>query len=103
MHLNTNWRRLVKPPRGDGTRRGVFATRAPHRPSQLALSALRIESVDEAALMGGRARTLSEDVDALIVPHDGLLPSLSVPALFWRHGGFCTDSTLTHRCDPADH
>jgi len=50
MHLNTNWRRLVKPPRGDGTRRGVFATRAPHRPSQLALSALRIESVDEAAL-----------------------------------------------------
>lgn len=61
------------------------------------------ESVDEAALMGGRARTLSEDVDALIVPHDGLLPSLSVPALFWRHGGFCTDSTLTHRCDPADH
>ena len=46
------------------------------------------ESVDEAALMGGRARTLSEDVDALIVPHDGLLPSLSVPALFWRHGGF---------------
>ena len=48
--LATGWRPLVQPPRGPKTRQGVFATRAPHRPSQLALSALRIISVDEAAL-----------------------------------------------------
>ena len=35
----------VKPPRG-GPKRGVFATRSPHRPSQIALSNAAIESVD---------------------------------------------------------
>jgi tRNA-Thr(GGU) m(6)t(6)A37 methyltransferase TsaA len=51
MHLNTGWRSLVKPPRGPTTQRqGIFATRSPHRPNQLALSALRILSVDEASL-----------------------------------------------------
>ena len=47
MHLNTGWRRLVKPPRGPRTRQGVFATRAPHRPNPLALSALRITNISE--------------------------------------------------------
>ncbi|KAL1526234.1 hypothetical protein AB1Y20_014956 [Prymnesium parvum] len=46
MHMNTGWRPLVTPPRGPRKmRRGVFATRAPHRPNQLALSALRIREV----------------------------------------------------------
>jgi tRNA-Thr(GGU) m(6)t(6)A37 methyltransferase TsaA len=38
----------VKPPRG-GPKRGVFATRAPNRPSQIALSNVVLESVDVAA------------------------------------------------------
>ena len=38
----------VKPPRG-GPKRGVFATRAPNRPSQIGLTSLEIESVDVAA------------------------------------------------------
>ena len=38
----------VKPPRG-GPKRGVFATRAPNRPSQIALSNVALESVDVAA------------------------------------------------------
>ena len=37
----------VKPPRG-GPKRGVFATRAPNRPSQIALSNVALESVDVA-------------------------------------------------------
>lgn len=37
----------VKPPRG-GPKRGVFATRAPNRPSQIALSNAALESVDVA-------------------------------------------------------
>ncbi len=50
MHLNSGWRPLVQPPRGPrGRRHGVFATRAPHRPSQLSLSALKIVDVDERA------------------------------------------------------
>jgi len=52
MHLNTGWRQLIKPPRGPTTtRQGVFATRSPHRPNQMALSALRVVSVDEASLI----------------------------------------------------
>jgi tRNA-Thr(GGU) m(6)t(6)A37 methyltransferase TsaA len=38
----------VKPPRG-GPKRGVFATRAPNRPSQIALSNVVLESVDVVA------------------------------------------------------
>ena len=37
----------VKPPRG-GPKRGVFATRAPNRPSQIALSNAALEGVDVA-------------------------------------------------------
>jgi len=47
LHLNGDgWRASVKPPRGDRARRvGVFATRSPHRPNRLGLSALRIVGV----------------------------------------------------------
>jgi len=47
LHLNGGgWRASVKPPRGDRARRvGVFATRSPHRPNRLGLSALRIVGV----------------------------------------------------------
>ncbi len=39
------WRPKVLPPRS-ATKRGVFATRSPHRPNPLGLSAVRIERVD---------------------------------------------------------
>lgn len=45
FHLNGSRRRpLVRPPRG-GPKRGVFSTRAPHRPNPIGLSAVRILSV----------------------------------------------------------
>jgi len=54
MHLNTGYKPLITPPRlrmgrkkGSVPRVGLFATRAPHRPNQIALSALRIVSVCE--------------------------------------------------------
>ena len=47
MHLNTGWRPLITPPRGPRKKQGVFATRAPHRPNHVSLSALRVISVDE--------------------------------------------------------
>jgi tRNA (Thr-GGU) A37 N-methylase len=50
MHLNTGWAARVRPPRGLNAQHGVFATRSPHRPSQLALSALKLVRVDEEAL-----------------------------------------------------
>jgi tRNA-Thr(GGU) m(6)t(6)A37 methyltransferase TsaA len=40
------WTPRVKPPRG-GPKRGVFATRAPHRPSPIGLTNAELVSVDE--------------------------------------------------------
>lgn len=55
---NTGWRPKVLPPRGPRVRRGVFATRSPHRPNPLGLSLLRLIEV--------RGRTLRVgDVDLL--------------------------------------
>jgi tRNA-Thr(GGU) m(6)t(6)A37 methyltransferase TsaA len=40
------WNPQVRPPRGDGQKRGMFATRSPHRPNRLGLSCVRIKSVE---------------------------------------------------------
>lgn len=45
FHRNKDWRPKVLPPRSE-VRRGLFATRSPHRPNPLGLSALRLESID---------------------------------------------------------
>jgi tRNA-Thr(GGU) m(6)t(6)A37 methyltransferase TsaA len=44
FHLNDGWRPKVLPPRST-KRRGVFATRSPHRPNPLGLSVLALEAV----------------------------------------------------------
>jgi len=42
------WTPTVRPPRlGGNTRLGVFATRSPHRPNPLGLSAVEIEGIEE--------------------------------------------------------
>ena len=46
LHLNQHWNPTVVPPRGPKVRRGVFATRAPHRPNPIGLSAVRLERIE---------------------------------------------------------
>lgn len=46
LHMNQGWAARVTPPRGPRRKRGLFATRAPHRPNHLSLSACRLKSVD---------------------------------------------------------
>lgn len=46
FHLNRHWRPTVLPPRSREGRRGVFSTRAPHRPNPIGLSVLRIVRVE---------------------------------------------------------
>jgi tRNA-Thr(GGU) m(6)t(6)A37 methyltransferase TsaA len=43
---NTGWRPKVLPPRSSTGRKGVLATRSPHRPNPLGLSVLRLDRVD---------------------------------------------------------
>lgn len=45
MHLNQGWNPTVIPPRGPKKRRGVLATRAPHRPNSIGLSAVKLLSI----------------------------------------------------------
>ena len=42
LHLNHHYNATVIPPRGPRVRRGVLATRAPHRPNSIGLSAVRL-------------------------------------------------------------
>jgi len=48
FHRSRGWASKVKPPRG-GPKRGVFATRAPNRPSQIGLTNVAVISVDVGA------------------------------------------------------
>lgn len=46
FHRNTTWRPQVIPPRGPQRRRGVFATRSPHRPCPLGLTPVLLRRVE---------------------------------------------------------
>lgn len=54
LHLNTGWNERVTPPRlrhldgeeGKRKKKGVLATRSPHRPNNIGLSVLKLDSVD---------------------------------------------------------
>ena len=53
FHRNVRWRPLVLPPRGEGPRRGLFATRSPHRPNPLGLTATTLLQVSGLRLTVG--------------------------------------------------
>ncbi|NJR69647.1 MAG: tRNA (N6-threonylcarbamoyladenosine(37)-N6)-methyltransferase TrmO [Synechococcales cyanobacterium CRU_2_2] len=46
LHLNRHWNPTVTPPRGPKVKRGTLATRAPHRPNPIGLSAVRLRGVE---------------------------------------------------------
>ena len=54
FHRNKTWRPLVLPPRGPATRRGVFATRSPHRPNPLGLTPVQLIKVEGRKLIHTR-------------------------------------------------
>jgi len=45
FHRNTTWRPSVLPPRGPARRRGLFATRSPHRPNPLGLTPVQLLAI----------------------------------------------------------
>ena len=46
LHRSEGWAATVHPPRGPRIRRGVFATRSPHRPNPIGLSAVELAGVE---------------------------------------------------------
>lgn len=53
FHRNSTWRPVVLPPRGAGKKRGVFATRSPHRPNPIAISAVPLLGISGRKLFVG--------------------------------------------------
>lgn len=45
FHQNTNWKPKISPPRGTSKKVGVFATRSPHRPNPIGISALPLSFI----------------------------------------------------------
>ncbi|MCA9631713.1 MAG: tRNA (N6-threonylcarbamoyladenosine(37)-N6)-methyltransferase TrmO [Myxococcales bacterium] len=89
FHQVTNWRPKVLPPRSE-VRRGVFATRSPHRPNPIGLSAVRLIAVRELCLEvagldlvdGTPILDLKPYVpysDCIPVANSGWLPEASTP------------------------
>jgi len=50
MHLNQGWNPTVMPPRGSDIRRGLFSTRAPHRPNSIGLSVVKLTNITKRTL-----------------------------------------------------
>jgi len=50
MHLNQGWNPTVMPPRGSDVRRGLFSTRAPHRPNSMGLSVVKLNKIHKRTL-----------------------------------------------------
>lgn len=53
FHRNANWNPLVRPPRGPSVKRGVFATRSPHRPNALGMTPVRLLGIEGRKLFLG--------------------------------------------------
>lgn len=53
FHKNASWRPLVLPPRGPSQRRGVFATRSPHRPNALGMTPVQLLGIEGHRLILG--------------------------------------------------
>lgn len=53
FHRNSTWRPMVLPPRGQAQRRGVFATRSPHRPNPLGITPVSLLGISGLTLSLG--------------------------------------------------
>lgn len=53
FHRNSTWKPLVLPPRGGARRRGVFATRSPHRPNPIGITSVPLIEVNKLHIVVG--------------------------------------------------
>ncbi len=53
LDRNVNWKPMVRPPRGSKQKRGVFATRSPHRPNPIGLTLTDLKGIEGRTLKVG--------------------------------------------------
>ena len=97
---NSNWRPMVRVPRGDTRRRGVFATRSPHRPNPIGITSVPLIEIDGLNLVVGSSDLLDgtpildikpyiSQVDAFLDQRQGWLEQVEAESR--RAPGFSVD------------
>lgn len=86
FHKNTSWRPLVLPPRGDATRRGVFATRSPHRPNPIGITAVPLLGVEGLNIYVGNTDLVDGTPILDIKPYIATVDAFPDASLGWLVG-----------------
>lgn len=80
---NTTWRPMVLPPRGKAIKRGVFATRSPHRPNPIGITAVRLLEVQRDRLIIGNSDLLDGTPILDIKPYLSTVDAFPESSLGW--------------------
>jgi tRNA-Thr(GGU) m(6)t(6)A37 methyltransferase TsaA len=83
FHKNASWKSKVLPPRGDAIKRGVFATRSPHRPNFLGLSAVELIGIEKNRIYIGKHDLINDTPVFDIKPYIKNVDSISEATLGW--------------------
>lgn len=83
FHKNSSWRPLVLPPRGDAKRRGVFATRSPHRPNPIGITSVPLIKIDGLQLHVGNCDLLDGTPILDIKPYISTVDSFPEASRGW--------------------
>ena len=101
---NSRWRPTVLPPRGPAKRRGVFATRSPHRPNPLGITCATLRGVQGLTLEVGPLDLLDGTPILDIKPYIATVDSFPSSSLGWLQEVESSESaspTFEIEIDPA--
>ena len=85
FHQATNWKALVSPPHAGGGRKiGVFATRSPHRPNHLGISAVKLDKIEGLKLFVSGVDLLSGTPVYDIKPYVPEADAFSDSSVAWK-------------------
>lgn len=80
---NKTWKPLVRPPRGESIKRGVFATRSPHRPNPIGLTAVKLIKVEKNTIYIGSHDLIDSTPVFDIKPYIETVDSISNTSSGW--------------------
>lgn len=80
---NSNWRPMVRTPRGNTHRRGVFATRSPHRPNPIGITSVPLIKIVGLTLTVGSTDLLDGTPILDIKPYISSVDSFSAQRQGW--------------------
>ena len=83
FHRHDNWKPRVIPPRGPSVRRGVFATRSPHRPNPIGITAVPLLEVGERSIVVGNVDLLDGTPILDIKPYISRVDAFPDASLGW--------------------